>query len=124
MNSAWTGAVNKVKVMDAIEQKEKQAEDTIDLPIVDSGKESTGVKTTGFSDWGKSINDRIDNKQFVKDANKDNTKLKTNENAESAGGMLPDITGNGQIYGIGKRQEFIEKVDTPLAWTTPRKQPS
>ena len=93
MNSAFTGAVNKVKAMNAMEQKAKQIhedkeqDDKNELPQLN----------------------RRDSNLVGKDATKD-----------SPIDVLPNIVGSGQMYGIGERQEFIEGFETKVAWGSPR----
>ena len=98
MNSAWTGAVNKVKVMNAID-KSKQVPETKELPpIVDVTtyeKELVPPKTP---------------KLFVTDYSKESPTLDREDKFPSIGNKLPDLISGGQGHGIGERQEFIENL--------------
>ena len=109
MNSAWTGAVNKIKAMDAAEKaktRQSLGENEELPPIKDASLNRRQSDTPS--------------KLFVTDVNKDSPIMDVENNFSKLGGVLPDIMGNGQMYGIGERQEFIENVDTKFAWNTPR----
>ena len=100
MNSAWTGAVNKVKVMNTLEQKERHAQeekeerDKRELPRLN----------------------RTDSKVYVTDT----TQYSPIDNELKRVDVLPEIGGSGQLYGIGERQEFIDSLETKMTWNTPR----
>ena len=100
MNSAFTGAVNKVKAMNAMEQKAKQVQE------VNESEEQRELPRLKRAD-----SNIVDT---------DIAKVNTVDNGMYAVDVLPAIVGNGQLYGIGERQEFIEGIETKLAWGTPR----
>ena len=110
LNSAWTGAVNKVKAMNAVQMKDKQFAEASELPPVNNA--SADIKSE--------LKQPKTPKLFVTDLTKESPTSDIENTFQNFGEPLPDIISNGQLLGIGERQEFIENLDPALAWKTPR----